>query len=185
MTHSSQAQLQTLYSHLNAQYFDDILPPCELRWSRQLTRAAGNINERQRIIKLSLPILAEAFANDTLFPTEYNVCGVMCSSTESATREILKHEMIHLWLFVQSLPSGHTREFRQKARQIGQPKTRHGIALPAPKNGWIYTCAHCSHEFPRRRRYGRAVACASCCKTFARGSFDARFRLRGRRVSTE
>ena len=185
MTHFSQAQLQTLYSELNAQHFDDILPPCDIRWCRQLTRAAGNINVRQKIIKLSLPILAEAFANDTLFPVEYSVCGVMCSSTESATREILKHEMIHLWLFFQGLPSGHTAQFRTKAKQIGQPKTRHGIALPAPKNGWIYTCAHCSHEFPRRRRYGRAVACASCCKTFARGSFDARFRLRGRRVSTE
>ena len=180
----SLAQLQTIYDELNAHHFDAILPPCELRWSRQLTRAAGNINVRQRVIKLSLPILAEAFANDTLFPVEYNVCGVMCSSSDNATREILKHEMIHLWLHVQGLPSGHTRDFRAKAKQIGQPKTRHGIALPAPKSGWIYGCGNCGQEFSRRRRYGRAVACASCCNSFARGSFDARFRLRGRRISS-
>ncbi len=176
--------LQALYGELNALHFDSILPPCEIRWSRQLTRAAGNINVRERIIKLSQPILVGAFQTDSLFPIEYAVCGVLCASKEDAAREILKHEMIHLWLHIQSLPSGHTAQFRAKAKQIGQPKTRHGIALPAPKNGWIYSCAHCRNEFTRRRRYSRAVACAQCCKSFNRGQFDARFRLRGRRVAS-
>lgn len=178
------AQLQELYAQFNAQYFDAILPPCEIRWSRQLTRAAGNINVRTRVIKLSHPILIEAFQNGTLFPIEYSVCGVICSSAEEATHEILKHEMIHLWLHVQGLPSGHTHAFRQKARAIGQPKTRHGIALPTPKNGWIYSCNFCGHEFSRRRKYGRAVACASCCKSLGDGKFDARFKLRGRRAGS-
>lgn len=174
--------LQTLYSKLNALYFDDVLPPCKIVWSRKLTRAAGNINVKERVIKMSQPILVEAFHNDSLFPTEYLVCGVPCSDEEQATREILKHEMIHLWLFVQGLPSGHTHTFREKARQIGQPKTRHNIALPTPKNGWIYRCDMCYLEFPRRRKYVRAVACSICCKKFNKGNFDIRFRLRGRRV---
>lgn len=186
MTHLTDSDaLQSLYDELNSHYFEAILPPCEIRWSRKLTRAAGNINVRERVIKLSQPILLEAWQNRSLFAAEYLVCGVSCVDTNHATREILKHEMIHLWLFVRGLPSGHTREFRRKAREIGQPKTRHNIALPAPKNGWIYRCDACLHEFPRRRKYGRAVACAGCCKTFARGQFDARFRLRGRRIVTE
>ncbi len=176
--------LQTLYHELNALYFDGILPPCEILWSRKLTRAAGNINVRHRIIKLSQPILQEAFRPASLFPQEYSVCGVLCSSSDQATREILKHEMIHLWLHVQKLPSGHTAQFRQKAREIGQPRTRHEIALPTPKNGWIYGCGHCGHEFSRRRRYSRAVACARCCKSFNKGEFDTRFKLRGRRVTS-
>ena len=185
MSMDDSTTLQTLYGELNALYFDDVLPSCDIVWSRKLTRAAGNINVRERIIKLSQPILHDAFRNDSLFPIEYSVCGVLCASSEAATREILKHEMIHLWLYVQKLPSGHTAQFRQKAKQIGQPRTRHNIALPSPKTGWIYGCAHCGHEFSRRRRYSRAVACASCCKKWNKGQFDARFKLRGRRVAAD
>ncbi len=177
------AALQTLYHKLNTQHFDALLPPCDIRWSRRLTRAAGNISVRERVIKLSQPILVDAFRPTSLFPIEYSVCGVLCSTKEDATREILKHEMIHLWLFVQGLPSGHTAQFRHKARQIGQPRTRHEIALPAPKSGWMYACSRCGHEFSRRRRYSRAVACARCCQTWNKGQFDARFKLRGRRIA--
>lgn len=174
--------LQLLYAELNSLYFDDMLPPCRILWSRQLTRTAGNIDVRRAVIKLSAPLLQDAFRRDSLFPKEYSVCGVLCDSQDLATREILKHEMIHLWLHVQGLPSGHTAEFRAKAKAIGQPKTRHGIALPAPRSGWIYSCLYCNGEFTRRRRYGRSVACLQCCKKFNSGQYDARFKLRGRRV---
>jgi ribosomal protein L37AE/L43A len=147
-----------------------------------LTRAAGTINVHKRLITLSVPLLVDSYRTQSLFPPEYEVCGVKCSDSESALREILKHEMIHLWLFVLGRPYGHTMEFRQKARAIGQPRTRHGIALPEPKTGWIYTCSACGREYPRRRRYSRAVACGYCCKTRAGGNFDPRFKLRGRRV---
>jgi DNA-directed RNA polymerase subunit RPC12/RpoP len=144
---------------------------------------AGNIDVRRAIIKLSVPLLVDAFRRDSLFPCEYSVCGVQCDSAEIATREILKHEMIHLWLHVQGLPSGHTAEFRAKAKAIGQPRTRHGIALPAPRSGWIYSCAQCGSEFTRRRRYGRSVACSTCCKKFNGGKYDERYKLRGRKLN--
>src|SRR5690606_30053530 len=119
-----------------SQYFQGELPPCRIQWSRQLTRAAGNIDVRSRLIKLSVPILEEAFKQDSLFTPEYLVCGVKCANTDSAVREILKHEMIHLWLHEQKLPSGHTALFRAKARVLGQPGIRHEIALPPCKSGW-------------------------------------------------
>lgn len=174
--------LQSLYQELNASYFDNILPPCRILWSRQLTRTAGNIDVRRAVIKLSVPLLIDAFRRDSLFPSEYSVCGVQCDSSDSALCEILKHEMIHLWLHVQGLPSGHTAEFRAKARAIGQPRTRHGIALPAPRSGWIYSCAQCGGEFTRRRRYGRSVACSACCKKHNGGKYDERYKLRGRKL---
>jgi hypothetical protein len=178
----SSSSLTALYDEINHHYFDGILPPCSIRWSRQLTTTAGNIDVHKRLIKLSVPLLVEAFQSRTLFGPEYKVCGVVCDNPEDATREILKHEMIHLWLHVRGLPSGHTVEFRAKARAIGQPQTRHSIALPAPKRGWVYHCAHCKSEFTRRRRYGRPVACLRCCKRYGNGKYDERFKLRGRRI---
>lgn len=181
----SEAALQELYGELNALYFEGLLPPCRIVWSRRLTRAAGNIDVRRRVMKLSVPLLVEAFESDSLFARQFLICGVACESSPSALREILKHEMIHLWLHEQNLPSGHTKEFRAKARAIGQPKTRHAIDLPRPRRGWLYSCAHCGHEFTRRRRYGRAVACGPCCKKHNKGRFDERFKLRGQRLKTE
>jgi hypothetical protein len=177
------AELQNLYHQFNAEHFDGVLPPCTLSWSRALTRTAGNIDVRRRAIKLSVPLLIEAFRRDSLFAPQYTVCGVQCDNCESAVREILKHEMIHLWLYEKGLPHGHTPEFRHKARELGQPKTRHQIALPAPSSGWEYLCAHCGDAFTRRRRYGRPVACARCCKRFNKGRYDARFKLKGRRIA--
>lgn len=180
----SEAALQALYQELNELYFGNALPVCRIMWTRRLTRAAGNIAVKKRIIKLSVPLLVEAFKNDSQFTPEFVICGVACASPQSALREILKHEMIHLWLHESGLPSGHTAEFRAKARAIGQPRTRHSIALPPPRSGWLYTCAMCGQEFTRRRRYGCAVACKTCCRTHNQGAFDARFKLRGKRITS-
>lgn len=176
------SDLQALYHDLNTTYFDSTLPPCRITWSRQLSRTAGNIDVRKRAMKLSIPVLIDAFRNDSLFAAEHKVCGVLCDSPEAALREIMKHEMIHLWLHEQGLPSGHTAAFRAKARAIGQPRTRHNIALP-PRSGWIYTCPICNNQLTRRRRYSRPVACPRCCNRFNGGKFHERFKLRGRRIT--
>jgi predicted SprT family Zn-dependent metalloprotease len=176
-----ETDLPALYQALNREFFQDELAPCSIRWSRRLTRTAGNIRVRERLITLSVPLLLDVWTRDCVF----QVCGVPCSSSGQALVEILKHEMIHLWLFEQKLPCGHTREFRRKARQIGQPKTRHGIALPPPKSGWIYECASCQSRLFRRRRLGKRVACATCCRQKSGGNYDERFRLRGRRLKNE
>ena len=177
------SELQTLYQSLNAEYFDGELPPCKIIWSRQLTRAAGNIEVRARVIKMSTPILVGAFQTASLFAPEYSVCGVRCDNSLDAIREILKHEMIHLWLYEKRLPHGHSAQFRAKAREIGQAKTRHDIALPSRTSGWEYSCGHCLTVFQRRRRYGRAVACGKCCEKWGNGKFDGRFKLKGRRIA--
>ena len=173
-----QTDLQTFYDELNQEFFDAKLGACEIRWNRRLTSAAGNISVQKRLIQISIPLLCDSFEGGAC----YEVCGVLCDSPNQALREILKHEMIHLWLWEQKLPHGHTAAFRVKARQIGQPKTRHGIARPAPKSGWIYSCGVCQSQIFRRKRFGRKVACAACCRAFSGGKFDARFGLCGKRV---
>ncbi|RYX82617.1 M48 family peptidase [bacterium] len=174
----SAEELSSLYQHINREFFDESLPICSIRWSRRLTRAAGNIRVQSRTIALSVPLLVDVWGENA----EFEVCGVHCTSRHQALTEILKHEMIHLWLYENKKPCGHTREFRQKAREIGQPRTRHGIALPVPKSGWIYTCLHCGSQLHRRRCFGRRVACAHCCKHSNGGQYDERFRLAGRRI---
>lgn len=171
-----------LYEQLNSQYFDAALPFCPIIWSRQLTRTAGNINVIAPKMKISYPLLVEAFTPKDLFPPEFEICGVRCDSSEKAIEEIIKHEMIHLWLHERGLPCGHTAAFRAKARQMGQPKTRHQIETPKPRSGWEYHCPKCKSTFMRRKRFGRPVACASCCKKFNKGKFDARFKLHGKRL---
>ncbi|HEX8465699.1 MAG TPA: SprT-like domain-containing protein [Abditibacterium sp.] len=176
----SPTELNALYDRLNLEFFDASLPPCRIRWSRQLTRAAGNIDVKNRLIKLSVPLLVDAYAREN---SGFEICGVVCASPDIALVEILKHEMIHLWLHERGLPSGHTAAFRAKARALGQPQIRHAIARPQPKSGWIYSCPRCAAQITRRRRFGRPVACARCCKTHSGGSFDARFQLRGRKIT--
>ncbi len=170
--------LQVLWMRLNARFFEGALPACRIEWSRRLSRSAGNIDVGKRLVKLSAPLLLDAFADGR----EHIAVGVRCRSSGEAVEEILKHEMIHLWLFERGLPCGHTPDFRRKAREIGQLKTRHDIARPLPKSGWIYTCARCQAQVVRRKKFGRARACARCCKQFSRGQFDACFTLRGRKI---
>lgn len=174
--------LQELYGLLNTHYFDNLLPFCQVTWSRQLTRTAGNIDVRRRRMKLSVPLLIDAYRRTSNGAPQYDVCGVTCSTAEDALCEIMKHEMIHLWLHVQGLPSGHTAAFRAKARALGQSKIRHAIAVPEPSSGWMYACSFCGYEFPRRRRYGRPVACSRCCARYNKGKYDARFKLQGRKI---
>lgn len=174
--------LQTLYQSFNQKYFGGELPPCEIVWSGRLTRAAGNIDVRNRVIKLSIPILNDAFLPERNPNAEYIVCGVLCRTREAAIIEILKHEMIHLWLFERGLPCGHTREFKVQAGIMGQTEIRHQIAVPPPKSGWEYSCPECSVQIIRIRRFSRAVACSSCCQKFNNGQFHKSFKLRGKRI---
>jgi len=173
-----EAWLQSIFKEINRDFFGGVLPACRIVWSRRLTRAAGNIHVRDRLIKLSTPLIVDAFSDGR----GHEVSGVWCLDSCDAAREILKHELIHLWLFERGLPHGHTPEFRQKAREIGQPRTRHAIERPRPKSGWIYSCAGCGVETVRRRKWARARACGACCKKWSGGRFDERFRLRGRKL---
>ena len=179
MVFSSPTELNALYARLNAEFFAQSLPPCRIKWSRQLTRAAGNIDVKNRLIKLSVPLLIDAYAKEN---PKFEICGIVCDSPHIALIEIMKHEMIHLWLHERGLPSGHTAAFRAKARALGQTQIRHAIARPQPKAGWIYSCPRCNAEIVRRRRFGRPVACGKCCKIHSSGGFDARFQLKGRKI---
>src|SRR4051794_22433581 len=81
-----------LYNSLNRQHFGGSLPGCRIEISARLTRTAGKIWPRTRLIRLSRSY------HELYGPAELS--------------NTILHEMIHLWLYEQSLPSGHTPLFR-------------------------------------------------------------------------
>jgi len=95
----------------------------------------------------------------------------------------LRHELAHLLAYSRSrrriLP--HGREWRKACCDLGIPGERAGHTLPligrALPRRYVYRCKICQRHFPRVRRIRRATACLACCRKFARGGYDERFRL--------
>ena len=95
----------------------------------------------------------------------------------------LRHELAHLLAHFRSrrriLP--HGAEWRKACCDLGIPDERVGHTLPligrALRRRFVYRCAHCQRHFPRVHRIRRAIACLDCCRKFARGNYDERFRL--------
>ena len=96
----------------------------------------------------------------------------------------LRHELAHLLAHFRSrrriLP--HGPQWRKACCELGIPGERAGHTLPligrALRRRFLYRCAHCQRRFPRVHRIRRAIACLDCCRKFARGNYDERFRLR-------
>jgi predicted SprT family Zn-dependent metalloprotease len=96
----------------------------------------------------------------------------------------LRHELAHL---VAQFRAGrhrilpHGAEWRRACRDLGLRGERACHKLPlAPRRTarrFLYRCRNCQREFPRVRRIRRATACLVCCRRFAHGKYDERFRL--------
>jgi len=96
----------------------------------------------------------------------------------------LRHELAHLLAQFRAgrhriLP--HGVEWRRACLELGLTDERACHRLPltvrtiTPR--FLYRCRHCQREFPRVRRIRRATACLVCCRKFARGKYNERFRL--------
>lgn len=144
----------------NEQFFDGGLPEYRRIWNRRFRSVAGRIDVRRQVIELSS-------AHD-------EACGSV------ALGIVYLHELIHLDLFVRGRPIGHTGEFKRLSRSLGMPDIRHQLPLPArlgKKRLHRYACpTGCSLESLVRFRAPRA--CAACCRAYAGGRYDSRYRLR-------
>ena len=96
----------------------------------------------------------------------------------------LRHELAHLLARVRAgrhriLP--HGAEWRRACRDLGIEDERACHKLPLAVRyvppRFIYCCINCQREFPRVRRIRGATACLICCRKFAHGKYDERFRL--------
>jgi SprT protein len=96
----------------------------------------------------------------------------------------LRHELAHL---VARFRAGrkriapHGAEWRQACRDLGlaDEKRCHDLPLPriTQRARHRYHCKNCKRDYERVRPFRRAVACLECCRAFARGRYDERFRL--------
>jgi SprT protein len=134
-----------------------------VEWNARMRTAVGRAEPRRVLITLN-PMLQK-------FGTE-------------EIERTLRHELAHLLAQHRAgrrriLP--HGREWRRACRDLGIGGERACHKLPlmprqlAPR--YLYRCRNCQRDFPRVRRIRRAIACLACCRRFARGRYDERFRL--------
>lgn len=136
--------IQKLYAELNEQHFEAKLPPCRLELSRRLVRTAGKIWPRARLIRLSFS-----------YHEQYGL-------TELANT--LLHEMIHLWLYEQGLPSGHNDRFHQKMNEVGLSDRIKALPIPPRPYRYLYCCPTCLQEVQTRRKINSS--CGKCDKVY-------------------
>jgi hypothetical protein len=73
-------------------------------------------------------------------------------------------------------------EWRRACTDLGIEGEARCHNLPFPlrrqRRRYLYACPHCQRDFPRTRPLRRTSACLACCRTFNRGRYDRRFKLR-------
>ncbi len=136
--------VQTLYREMNQQHFEGKLPDCRIELSRKLVRTAGKIWPRTRLMRLSL--------------TYHEQYGQLELSNT------ILHEMIHLWLFEQGLPSGHTPRFRQKLIEVGLGERMRALPVPPRPYRYLYRCPTCRQELQTRRKINSS--CGKCDRVY-------------------
>lgn len=167
------AELTGIWSTLNARYFDGLLPPIDLAWSRRLTSSVGMFVSRagprsswtgtvsqkaaQREIRLSLPLLKPLLAR-----TPYGRNELVST---------LAHEMIHQWQYdlLKRRPN-HGPEFLRKMTEMNRGgelavTIYHSLqkeVLALARFAW--RCRQCGRIYRRQRRtiQPRRHHCGSC-----------------------
>ncbi len=134
-----------------------------VEWNARMRTAVGRAEPRRALITLN-PVL-QNFGLEEIDRT-------------------LRHELAHL---LAQHRAGHRRigphgaEWRRACRELDllNEAACHRLPLPARQlaRSFLYRCRNCGRDFPRARRIRRAIACLACCRRFARGNYDERFRL--------
>ncbi len=96
----------------------------------------------------------------------------------------LKHELAHLVAYHRAgrrRIEPHGREWRQACADLGIPDEPAHHCLPLPRfrqhRPHSYQCPVCCVVVNRVRPFKRSTACLACCRKFAGGRFDERFKF--------
>jgi len=100
------------------------------------------------------------------------------------TWRTLRHELAHLVAYERAgrrRITAHGPEWRAACVELGIAGESPFHSLPfkrrRAKRNYAYTCGRCRSSVQRVRRIERPVACHACCRKFAGGAYDPRFRL--------
>lgn len=166
-------QLQTEWRRLNERYFEGLLPPISVVWSRRLTSSVGmfvsrggprprlfeesNRHRPKREIRLSAPLLAH-----------------LADRTAYAGQELLNtlaHEMIHQWQFdVLKRRPNHGPDFLRKMTEMNRSglvsiTIYHSLQKEVQAlSRFAWRCTDCGRIYRRQRKtiQPRRHLCGSC-----------------------
>jgi predicted SprT family Zn-dependent metalloprotease len=169
----SAEQLQTEWRLLNERYFEGLLPPIPVVWSRRLTSSVGmfvsrggprprqfdepNPNRTKREIRLSEPLIAR-----------------LAERTPYAGQELLNtlaHEMIHQWQFdVLKRRPNHGPDFLRKMTEMNRSglvsiTIYHSLQKEVQAlSRFAWRCTDCGRIYRRQRKtiQPRRHLCGSC-----------------------
>lgn len=149
-----------LFDEANRRFFRERLPRCRRTWNRRFRRLAGRIDCARRHMELS--------------SAHFEACGA------GALAVVVVHEMVHLSLYVDRRPYGHTPEFKSRSYRLGLPGIYHDLPLPErierSRRVYLYRC-RCGAALESRVRFRTPRACAECCRRYGDGRYDERFRF--------
>ena len=152
-------ELKNIFDELNRKYFNDSLKHPLLQWNSRLRSSAGRFIPGTRLKKPTIEV--------ALYLVDEK-------DSENLIRDTIGHEMIHMWLWQNKKPYGHTSQFKEKMNEMGVSLYNTVPKISNPK--YIYTCPNCSKKYPAIRKW-KNIACLNCCKKYSNGKYDTRFSL--------
>ncbi|MBX9741943.1 MAG: SprT-like domain-containing protein [Chthoniobacterales bacterium] len=103
--------------------------------------------------------------------------------SEEEVDKTLRHELAHLLARARAGKkriAPHGAEWRQACCDLGIPNERRTHQLPFVRHRqqrrFFYRCPSCHQSLSRVRKPRRPIACLSCCRKYAGGKYDERFR---------
>jgi len=164
--------LQAAFQRVNSWGFSGELPLIRLSWNSRLRSSAGRFFSGSPLWRdpQGRPLIPERLA------PRIEIASYLLKQERAAELivDTMAHEMIHFWLWYRRKPFGHTALFHRKLKELGA--SRYNTVPQRQNYKYIYECPRCLGRFPTRRRLSN-VACLKCCRVFASGRFDSRFRL--------
>ncbi len=98
-------------------------------------------------------------------------------NSEAECRDTVLHEIAHA---LAGPNAGHGPEWVSMCRKVGaRPVRCYGAGeVREPEPRYVARCPSCKKEAGFQRRPTRVRACSDCCKKYAGGRYDERFRMR-------
>ena len=113
---------------------------------------------------------------------------------EGQVDRTLKHELAHLVAYHRAQAyrrriEPHGNEWRQACIDLGIPGEPAHHRLPFPRSqmqrNHAYQCPACKTVVKRVRPFKRATACLACCRAYAGGAYDQRFKFNKVHLDTQ
>ncbi len=114
---------------------------------------------------------------------EINLNPAVAAISRADVERILRHELAHLLAYHRSgrrKIAPHGKEWREACLHLGIPKEKATHRLPlkrqVQRRNFFYCCPSCQGILARVHAPRRAIACLKCCRQYAQGKYDQRFR---------